>query len=70
MSDKRCTKGIEKRTYGDSTESQCRIPNYRENGLRRDLNMTNEERKHEKAVKKIETAVKKAVSKGVSKKSN
>jgi hypothetical protein len=30
--------------------------------------MTNEERKRERAVKKIETAVRKAVGKGVSKK--
>src|ERR1017187_7941766 len=53
---------------GEGTESRCRIPSCRADGLPRDLSMTNEERKRDKAVKKIETAVRKALGKGVSKK--
>src|ERR1039457_7055561 len=49
-------------------ESRCRIPSWRADGLPRDLSMTNEERKREKAVKNIETAVRKAVGTGVSEK--
>jgi len=48
------------------TEPRCRIPSCRADGSPRDLSMTNKERKHEKAVKKIETAVRKAVARGVS----
>jgi len=58
----------EKRTCGESTESRCRIPSCSANGLPRDLSMANEERRREKAVKKIETAVRKAVGKEVSQK--
>jgi hypothetical protein len=56
---------------GLSATAQSRGVEFRvtvKNGLPRDLNMTNKERKHEKAIKKIETAVKKAIGKGVSKK--
>src|SRR5664280_2433378 len=53
---------------GEGTESRCRIPSCRADGLPRELSMTNEARKREKAVKKIETAVRKAVGKGVSQK--
>src|ERR1700751_585648 len=49
-------------------ESPCRIPSCRTDGLPRDLSMANEERKREKAVKKIEAAVRKAMGKGVSRK--
>jgi hypothetical protein len=59
--------GLDEINLRRGTESRCRIPSYRD-GLARDRSMTNEERKREKAVKRIETAVKKAVGKGVSKK--
>jgi hypothetical protein len=48
---------------------RCRIPSRRSDGQPRDLRMNNKVRKHEKAVKKIEVAVRKALGKGVSKKS-
>src|ERR1035441_10355442 len=53
-------RGWAKRMFCEGTESRCRIPTCRADGLSRDLSMTNEERKRKKAVKKIEIAVRKA----------